>query len=130
MEETSAAVRVLIADDSTPVRERMAALLWEIPRVEVIAETADVPGTMDGLMSLLPDIVLLDISMPGGNGFEVLERIRREGMATQVVVVTTHEEPEFECRAMESGAAAFFNKTRDFMAVAEFVRQFAQKGFH
>jgi len=130
MEETSATVRVLIADDSTPVRERMAALLWEIPRVEVIAETVDVPGTMDGLMALLPDIVLLDISMPGGNGFEVLDRIRSEKLSTLAVVVTTHAEPEFECRAFESGAAAFFNKTRDFMAVAEFVRKYAQEGLH
>ena len=127
MDETSAKVRVMIADDSTPIRERLAALLCEIPGVVVIAETSDVRATMDGVLDLVPDIVLLDINMPGGTGFDVLEHIRIQGLATLAVVITTHEETEYEIRARESGAAAFFNKSRDFIAAAEFVRQFTHE---
>ena len=54
MDEPSAVVRVMIADDSTPIRERLAALLWEIPGVVVIAETSDVPATMERVLDLLP----------------------------------------------------------------------------
>ncbi len=126
MDEASAKVRVMIADDSTPIRERLAALLCEIPGVVVIAETSDVRTTMDGVMALAPDIVMLDINMPGGTGFDVLEHIRIQGLATLAVVITTHEETEYETRARDSGAAAFFNKTRDFIAAADFVRQFTQ----
>lgn len=128
MDEPSAVVRVMIADDSTPIRERLAALLWEIPGVVVIAETSDVPATMERVLDLLPDIVLLDINMPGGTGFDVLEHIRDQGLSTMAVVITTHEESEYENRARASGAAAFFNKSRDFIAAAEFVRKFTQEG--
>lgn len=127
MEEPSATVRVMIADDSTPIRERLAALLWEIPGVEVVAETSDVRATIDGVLTLTPDIVLLDINMPGGTGFDVLEQIQNQGLSTVAVVITTHEESEYETRARASGAAAFFNKSRDFIAAAEFVRNFTQE---
>lgn len=127
MEKPHSALRVLIADDSTPVRERLAAMLWELPNVEVVAETADVRGTTECLLDLLPDVVLLDISMPGGSGFEVLDLIRSRGLPICAVVVTTHVEQEFESRARDLGAAAFFNKSRDFVAATEFVRTFAQQ---
>lgn len=126
MEKPSATVRVIIADDSTPVRERLAALLWEIPCVEVVAETSDVAGTVHEVMTLLPDIVLLDISMPGGSGFDVLDRIRDEGLSTRAVIISTHVDSEYETRAKASGAAAFFNKSRDFNAAADFVRMFVE----
>lgn len=127
MEGPSAMVRVMIADDSTPIRERLAALLWEIPGVEVVAETSDVRATIDGVLTLMPDIVLLDINMPGGTGFDVLDHIRSQGLSTLAVVITTHEESEYEIRARASGAAAFFNKSRDFIAAADFVRNFTQR---
>ncbi len=128
MDDATATMRVMIADDSRPVRERLASLICEIPGVVVIAETSDVPATMDGVLSLLPDIVILDINMPGGTGFDVLDHIREQGLPTLVIVTTTHEELEYEIKAMESGAAAFFNKSRDFIAAAELVREFARKG--
>jgi DNA-binding NarL/FixJ family response regulator len=127
MEKPRSTVRVLIADDSAPVRERLAAMLWEIPNVDVVAETADVRATAECLIELLPDLVLLDISMPGGSGFEILDVIRDRGLPTIAVVVTTHVEPEFESRARDLGAAAFFNKSRDFVAATEFVRNFSQQ---
>lgn len=128
MDEATAAMRVMIADDSRPVRERLASLICEIPGVAVVAETSDIPATLDGVRTLLPDIVILDINMPGGSGFDVLDRIRMEGLHTLVIVITTHEEREYEIKAMESGAAAFFNKSRDFIAAAELVREYARKG--
>lgn len=125
MEKPRSMVRVLIADDSALVRERLAAMLWEIPNVEVVGETADVRATEQCLIELLPDLVLLDISMPGGSGFDILDVIRNRGLHTRAVVVTTHAEPEFESRALDLGAAAFFDKSRDFVAATDFVRTFS-----
>lgn len=130
METASASVRVIIADDSTPVRERFAALLREIPQVEVVAETGDVAGSIAGVRDLRPDILCLDICMPGGSGLDVLDYIRAERIPTRTVVLTNLTESEYRTRALLAGAVVFLNKTRDFLKAAEFVRDYAQWKAH
>jgi DNA-binding NarL/FixJ family response regulator len=114
-----ASLRVLVADDSAPVRERMVSLLGELPCVKAVAESADVPSAIDSVRRLQPHVVILDISMPGGCGLDVLEVIRAERIPALVVVVTNYADPEYETRAREAGASAFFDKSRDFLKVIE-----------
>ena len=122
-------LRVLVADDSAPVRERMVSLLGELPRVKVAAESDDVPGTIECVRRLRPHLILLDISMPGGSGLDVLDMIRAERIPTLVIVLTNHAEPEYETRALRSGAVAFLDKSRDFLKAIDFIREFSERTF-
>jgi CheY-like chemotaxis protein len=123
MAKSFAVLRLLIADDSSIVRERLRNLLIEVPHVEVVGETADVAGTIEAIRTSRPDVVILDINMPGGSGFDVLEMVRLEQLKTAVIVASNLVEPEYQRRALAEGARAFVDKSRDFMRVAGLVQE-------
>lgn len=125
MPSPPARLRVLVADDSPPVRERMISLLRELPCVTLTAEAADVPGTIDGICRLQPHVVILDLGMPGGCGLDVLDFIRAKLISTQVVVLTNDTDPEYKARALQAGAVAFLDKSRDFLKAIDFVLNLA-----
>ncbi len=122
-------LRVLVADDFAPVRERMVELLQELPHVEVVAETADVQDTIEQVRGLQPHAIILDISMPGGCGLDVLDRIRAECNPAMVVVLTNHSSPEYEAKALRGGAVAFLDKSRDFLKAVDYVGKLAERMF-
>ena len=124
----AATLRVLVADDSTPVRERMVSLLNELACVAETIEATDVPSTIESVRRLVPHVVILDIGMPGGSGLDVLEIIRKERIPTLVAVVTNYSDPEYDAKARQAGAAAFFDKSREFLQVIAFVHDLAAAG--
>src|SRR5436190_509507 len=71
-------MRIFLADDSVIVRERLTTLLLELPEVEIVGEAATAGDAMKSIRELRPDVVILDIQMPGGSGIDVLRTIRRE----------------------------------------------------
>lgn len=119
------ALKVVIADDSALVRDRMASMLKELTRVEVVAESVDVPGTLHQLRRIRPHVLILDMDMPGGSGMEVLRIIQSEEIPSLVIVLTNHCEPEYEEGALRGGAAAFLDKSRDFLKAVEIIRSLA-----
>jgi DNA-binding NarL/FixJ family response regulator len=119
MKTEGAPLSVLIADDSSVIRERLGDLLRDVPGVSVVAESEDVPGTLDAIRRLHPAAVVLDVSMPGGSGLDVLRQMGKEGLSAAVIVLTNYPFPEYEKEAREQGACAFLNKTSEFMKVAE-----------
>ena len=116
-------MRVLIADDSTEISERLGERLAEIPGVDIVCFAADGDATMDAIRRHRPDVVTLDLRMPGCNGLTVLERLRGEGLAPFVIVLTSYNFPEYRRRAERLGAAVFLDKSREFDRVAEIVRE-------
>ena len=126
MNRPTARLRVLVADDSTPIRVRIVSWLKEIPRVNIVAETMDVPSTIKEVGLLQPHLVILDLNMPGGSGLDVLEFIRSEKVESLVVVMTSESDPEYESKVLQSGAIAFLNKSRDFRKLIDIVREFAE----
>lgn len=114
---------VLLADDSTIVRERLRALLGEVPGVSIVAETEDVPGTMEAVRRLCPAVVVLDLAMPGGSGLEVLRQMAKERLPGAVYVLTNHAEPEYQRKVRALGAKAFLNKSTEFMKIVALVRE-------
>jgi DNA-binding NarL/FixJ family response regulator len=118
-------LRVIVADDSAPVRDRMVSMLREIPNVKLAAETSDVPETISLLRNLNPDVLILDIGMPGGCGLDVLDAIRAEHIQTKTLVVTNYADTEYETKALQAGALAFLNKSRDFLKAIDLVRDLA-----
>ena len=115
-------MRILIADDSAEICKRLAEMLSDIPGVEIVGFAADGASTLDAVRRLRPDVVTLDLRMPGGSGFDVLRDLRGESPAPFVIMLTNFASPEYERRATELGAGAFLDKSRDFDRVVELVR--------
>ena len=74
-------IRVVVVDDHPIVRDGLRALFGTVPDVEVVGEAIDAPGALREVTLLRPDVVLLDVHLPGGTGLEWLERIRRAARA-------------------------------------------------
>ncbi len=122
----TARLRVLIADDSAPVRQRIVSLFEELPRVRVIGETRNVPDTIAEIDRLRPQLVILDMNMPGGSGLDVLDFIRLNRIPSVVVVLSGESDPEYKIRASRAGAIAFLNKSRDLPRLVDIVRELAE----
>lgn len=110
--------RILLADDHALVRAGIRALLNDIPGIEVVAETGDGLDALERIRRDPPDAVLLDISLPGLNGVEVAERVRRLGVGTRVLMLSMHAGPEYVARALAAGAAGYLIKDAAFDELA------------
>jgi DNA-binding NarL/FixJ family response regulator len=100
--------RVLIVDDHPVVRIGVRTLLAADPRWEVCGEAADGKQALREIAKLAPDVVILDLSLPGMNGFEVAKEIRRIAPSTKIVFFTIHDVP---ATAREVGADGFVLKS-------------------
>ena len=117
-------IRVLLADDEGMIRSALAALLRLEDDIEVVAECADGTEALAEATRLQPDVCLLDLEMPGLDGVEVAERLRRT-VATRCIVVTRHARPGVLRRALASGVAGFLPKSRGADEVADVIRRVA-----
>ena len=115
-------MKVVIVDDSVEIRERVAERLQEIPGVEIAGQAATVADALNAVRQLRPDVMILDLRLPDGNGLEVLRIMQREQIPTRVIVLTSFPYPQYEQRARAAGAYAFLNKAKEFGRVAELVR--------
>jgi DNA-binding NarL/FixJ family response regulator len=104
-------IRVLIADDHALVRAGIRALVERIKGVVVVAEAGKGSEALQLLDQLQPNLVLLDITMPDGNGFDVLEHVAKKFPAIRVIVLTVHEAGEYAIRALREGATGFLPKS-------------------
>ncbi len=83
-------IRVLLADDHETVREGLRAILSADPDITVVGEAADGESAVAGARAIQPNIVVMDVTMPGLNGFQATQTIKESCPATQVVVLTRH----------------------------------------
>ena len=104
-------IRVLIADDHALVRAGIRALAERIEGIEVIGETGNGRDALRLITELRPQIVLLDLTMPELNGFDVLEGTCHEFPDVRVIVLTVHEAEEYAMRALKLGAAGYLPKS-------------------
>ncbi len=103
-------MNVLIADDHAIVRKGLIQLLCEeFPDVEAV-EASNSAEVYDKLKSKIWDFILLDISMPGRNGVEVLKQIRGDGIKAPVLMLSMHPEDQYALRVLKAGASGFLNK--------------------
>ncbi|CAD5996485.1 response regulator transcription factor [Agreia sp. COWG] len=115
-------IRVLVADDEAMIRSALAALLRLEGDIDVIAECSDGTEAVAEAERLKPDVCLLDLEMPGLDGVEVAERLRRT-VSARCVVVTRHARPGVLRRALAAGVAGFLPKSRDAGEVAAVIRK-------
>ena len=104
-------IRVLIADDHALVRAGIRALVERIDGVVVVGEAGKGSEALDLVRELSPDLLLLDITMPDGNGFDVLDQLTKHYPEIRVIVLTVHEAGEYAIRALREGAAGFLPKS-------------------
>lgn len=104
-------IRVLLADDHALVRAGIRALLDAIEGVEVIAEAGDGREALRLIQELQPDNVLLDVTMPGLSGLEVLAETKKCCPDVRVIILTVHDAGEYALQALRAGAAGYLPKS-------------------
>lgn len=103
-------IRVFIADDHELVRLALKTLLEGEPDLEVVGEAADTESAVDGAVSTRPDVVLMDLRMPGGGGVEACRRVKDLVPETQVLVITSFDDDEGVFGVLEAGASGYIMK--------------------
>lgn len=104
-------IRVLLVDHHTLVRAGIRALIERIEGVEVVAETGEGLQTLSQIDETKPDIVLMDISLPGGDGFEVLSRAGKEFPEVGLIVVAMQESGNYAPQVIRRGARGYLTRT-------------------
>ena len=103
-------IRVLITDDHRLVRAGMRRLLEDEPDIQVVGEASNGGEALEFVRTQLVDTVLLDISMPGENGIEVLQKLKQVAPQVCVIIVSMHTEPNVVARARAMGANGYVTK--------------------
>ena len=102
--------RVLIADDHALVRDGLRHILLSANGLEVAGEASDGATTMAMIRATAADVLVLDLSMPGRNGVELLKLIKDEKPALRILVLTMHAEQQYAVRAFKAGASGYLTK--------------------
>ena len=129
-----ATVRVLLGDDHKIVREGLKMVLADDPGLLVVAEADTGPGVLDMVQALQGpqgvDVVLLDIAMPGMDGLNVLQNLRRNWPDLPVLMLSTYPEKQYAVRCIQLGASGYLNKSTDTDALMAALRRVAAGGMH
>lgn len=119
-------LKVLIADDHSGMLQWMASELSG--EFEIVGAVRTAAAALEGVKEYKPDVLVVDISMPSMNGFEVFKKVRASGAPTAVILVTTYTNFEFAAAAREAGVHAFIEKSKLAEELAPAVR--CAKSFH
>ncbi len=103
-------LRVLVADDQKVVRDGLTLLLGMLPGIQVIGTAVDGADAVRQAASTVPDVVLMDLSMPNGGGVEATREIRRQQPRVRVVVLTAYSDDDSVFAALQAGARGFLTK--------------------
>lgn len=103
-------IKILVAEDHAIVREGICSLLKAYKDIEVVGEAVDGAQVLEEVERLRPDIVLMDITMPGMSGLEATERVRTQYPEVQVLALTVHEGAEYFFRILSVGASGYLLK--------------------
>jgi two-component system response regulator NreC len=106
-------IRVFLVDDQTMIRAGFRSLLTRTQRFTIAGENGDPRKALEAIGQLLPDIVLLDISMPGLSGLDAIPLIRKATPKTKIVMLTHHEGESFVDQALRAGADGYLSKDSD-----------------
>lgn len=115
-------IRVLLVDDQHLVREGIARLLRDVPDIEVVGEAADGPSAVQQSRLTLPDLVLMDVRMPGMDGVDATAHIVHDRPDARVLILTTFDLDEAVHRALQAGASGFLLKDTPYDQLLHAIR--------
>lgn len=116
------ATRIVLADDHALVRQGIRSLLDKLDEIEVVGEVSDGREAVELSKKIQPDIVLMDITMPGLNGLEAVIRMKKVCPSTRVIMLSMHAGEEYFQQALDSGAAGYLLKDADRMELELAIR--------
>jgi len=119
---TDTRIRVMIADDHQIVREGLAAIIEHQEDMIVVAEAATGLEALERFRQLTPDVVLMDLQMPGGGGIETIQAIREAAPQARIIILTTYQGEEDIYQGIKAGARAYLLKTSGREELLETIR--------
>jgi len=119
-------LKVFIADDSLVVREHLVTMLDELAGIEIVGQAENVAEAISAIRNLKPDVVILDIRMPGGSGIDVLQSIKQDRAASMVIILTNYPYPGYQQKCLAAGADFFLDKSTEFDQIPKLLERFKQ----
>lgn len=119
-------IRVLIADDHPAFRSGLASFLAAEPDCEVVGEASDGPDALRKTLALRPDVLVLDLEMPGLSGIEVTERVREAAPEVNVLILSAYEDRDYLFGVLDHGAAGYLTKQEPLDMTLDAVRGVAR----
>lgn len=121
-------VRILVADDHALIREGLRKILEFEDDLQVVGESGDGPTTLAKARQLKPDVVTLDVSMPGMSGLDVARTLREELPGVKVIILTMHDDQDCLLNAVRAGGQAYLLKDSEPDKLIEAIRTVHQGG--
>ncbi len=121
-------IKVLIADDHTILREGLKRILDDADDIDVTGEAADGNGVLRAVSKSNFDVVLLDISMPGRSGLDVIKDIKNYNTKTSILVLSTFPEEQYAIRVLKAGGSGYLTKESASEKLVEAIRKVAKGG--
>jgi len=123
-------LKVLIADDHAIVRQGLRQILGEIPELSEVAEVDNGQDALNRVRAEPWDVLVLDMSMPGRGGLDILKDVHRERPETRVLVLSMHPEDQFAVRMLKAGASGYLTKDSAAEQLVGAIRKIAAGGVH
>jgi len=123
-------IRVLIADDHSIVRDGLKRILAATPDLQVVAEAASGDEALALVRANDYDVAMLDMSMPGLSGIDLIKRLKSEKPGLRILVLSMHGESQYAARALKAGAAGYLNKDSASELLLGTLRKIAAGGVH
>ncbi len=123
-------IRVFLTDDHLILREGIRSLLEKVPDIEMVGEADNGSEAVTKVAQLMPDVVLMDITMTGLNGLEATRQIKQEHPSVKVLILTMHETDQYLSEMLEAGASGYVVKTTTSSELISAIRTVYQGDVH
>ncbi|MDE2203879.1 MAG: response regulator transcription factor [Burkholderiaceae bacterium] len=121
-------IKVLIADDHAVFREGLRRILSDADDIDVVGEATDGASTVNLARRIAADVLVLDLSMPGRSGIDLIAQVRREAPPLKILILTMHAEDQYALRAFRAGAVGYLTKEGAVMELEQAIRKAAAGG--
>ena len=120
-------MKILIVDDSDILRKHLSTILSDMENVNVIGESLDTDSAIKDIKKKKPDLVILDICIPGEGGIHVLEIAKEKYPGSKVIIFTDYPYPQYRTKCMEIGADYFFDKSTETEKLIDIIKILAKR---
>ena len=122
-------VRTLLVDDSLVICKSLTTLLSDLPHVDVIGQAISESEAVDAITKLIPDVILLDINIPGSSGFTILTWVRESYGNIKVIMLSNYSQKEYRDMSFNLGAHYFLDKASEFEKLPQILAEINEQKF-
>jgi DNA-binding NarL/FixJ family response regulator len=116
-------LKIFITDDSEIILKKIPQMLSDIKNIRIVGHAGNAADTLRLVKELNPDVIILDIKLPGNNGIDILRILKSEKLVPIVIIFTNYPYPEYRQLCSELGADYFFDKSREFSMLIKTIRK-------